>query len=348
MKRGGDQCGKARSVLQEARRRIADGPPFDLRPLRYVLAAAEYMSFRQAADALNVHKSSVSRSVRDLEDQIGVALFERATSGVRLTDAGVRFIAQVLPTIQQIGSAFHTAAAAGRVEIGMVRVGIIVSIADGFMRDLLLAYSSRHPQVGIEVQDGGRRDHVRALRARQLDIAFFTGNDEITDCDTAELWQERVHVALPDTHPLAALDEVDWPLMRDEQFIVTCSEPGPEVHDYIVRRMANYSTYPRVEHKSCTQETLMSLVGIRQGITLVAAVWTSVERPGLVFRPLTAAEDIVPFSAVWSPENDNPALRRFISEAYVLAGRPRQRGSGIGEARPRSNGSRGPVHGPFS
>jgi DNA-binding transcriptional LysR family regulator len=112
-------------------------------------------------------------------------------------------------------------------------------------------------------------------------------------------------------------------MLRDEQFIVTRREPGPEVHDYIVRRVADFSTYPRVERKPCTQETLMSLVALGQGITLVSSVWTEVRMPGLVFRPLTACEDVVPFSAVWSPDNDNPALRRFVSVAYLLAGRSR-------------------------
>lgn len=302
---------------------IDESPPLDLRALRYVLAAAEYLSFRRAAEALDAHPSSVSRGVRDLEDEIGVALFERGATGVRLTDAGAHFLDQVVPAVRQIGSAFRAAGAAGRVASGTVRVGIIVSIAGGFMRNLLLDYSSKHPEVAVEVYDGGRRDHVAALRSRQLDVAFFSGSGEIPDCEIAELWHERVHVALPVSHPLAYFERLDWPMLRDEQFIVTRREPGPEVHDYIVRRVADYSTYPRVEHKPCTQETLMSLVALGQGITLVSSVWTEVRRPGLVFRPLTACEDVVPFSAVWSPDNDNPALRRFVSVAYLLAGRSR-------------------------
>jgi DNA-binding transcriptional LysR family regulator len=96
------------------------------------------------------------------------------------------------------------------------------------------------------------------------------------------------------------------------------------VHDYIVRRAADYSTYPDVSHKAVAQETLMHLVGLGQGITLVSAAWTAVKLPDLVLRPLVDPADIVPFSAVWSPRNDNPALRRFISVANTLAGRFRR------------------------
>ena len=68
----------------------------------------------------------------------------------------------------------------------------------------------------------------------------------------------------------------------------------------------------------------MNLVGLGQGITLVSAAWADVKFPDLVLRPLSDPADIVPFSAVWSPANDNPALRRFISVAHTLAGRVRR------------------------
>ena len=68
----------------------------------------------------------------------------------------------------------------------------------------------------------------------------------------------------------------------------------------------------------------MNLVGLGQGITLVSAAWADVKLPDLVLRPLIDPADIVPFSAVWSHQNDNPALRRFISVAHTLAGRVRR------------------------
>lgn len=323
-----------------------DGLPFDIRRLRYVLAAAEHLSFRGAAEALGLERSSVSRGVRDFEDDLGVALFERGAFGVRLTAAGARFLHQMIPAIEQIEAAVRTAGAIGRVEIGAVRVGVITSLAGGFLRDLIVEYAKRHPKVTLLVHDGGRRQHVAAIRARQLDIAFVTGDGEIADCETAGLWRERVHVALPVDHSLAARDRLDWPELRGEHFIVSRFEPGPEVHDYIVRRLADYSTHPKVEHKPCNQDTLMSLAAIGQGITLVSAAWAEVMVPGLALRPLTAPEDVVPFSAVWSPDNDNPALRRFISLAHMLSGRPRNGSRGTAKLPPRPTSAAGEAHGP--
>ena len=129
---------------------------------------------------------------------------------------------------------------------------------------------------------------------------------------------------MADKHPLASNNALDWPQLRDERFIVSTMEPGPEVHDYIVRRVADYSTYPDVTSSHVTVETLMHMVAIGEGITLVSEGWTSMAHADLALRPLTALEDIVPFSAVWSPSSDNPALRRFLSFARELAAQQRR------------------------
>lgn len=297
----------------------AEGLPFDMRALRFVLAAAEQMSFSGAAGALGMKVSSVSRQVRNFEDAIGISLFERSTSGVRLTDAGSQLLDDIIPVLQMAEAVLQRAGAAGRVEEGTVKVGIITTLGGGFLRELIATYRQSYPGVRLVIFDGGRQDHLRAIRARQLDVAFFTGNAPLAGCDVEEFWRERVHVAMSAEHPLADSNAVDWPQLRQEQFIVSSMEPGPEVHDYIVRRIADYSTYPDVSYRQVTVETLMHMVAIGEGITLVSQGWTSMSHADLTLRPLTANEDIVPFSAVWSPSSDNPALRRFLSFARELA-----------------------------
>lgn len=296
-----------------------DGLPFDMRPFRFVLAAAEQMSFSQAAQALDTRVSTVSRRVRELEENLGVGLFERSSAGVRLTGAGTRFVDEIIPAIQRIEMALHHVTAAGRAEDGAVRIGVLTTLAGGFMRDLIAVFEREFPGVFLDIRTGGRRDHLSAIRAREIDIAFFSGNAPLSDCDVLELWRERIHVVLAENHRLADRNIVGWSDIRDERFIATAHEPGPEVHDYIIRRSAGYTNYPDVTYRSVDQETLMHMVGLGQGITVVSEGWTNMTFPGLALIPLTAPEDIVPFSAVWSPDNDNPALRRFISFAKVLA-----------------------------
>lgn len=293
--------------------------PFDLRSLRYVLAAAQYHSLHAAADALKLDRATVSRAVRDFEERVGVGLFERGPFGVRLTDAGERLLDGIVPALAQIEHAVQFAAAAGRVENGTVRIGIISTLAGGFLRKLVHGYECEHPGVTLAIRDGGRREHLRAIRARKLDVAFLTAVDDASGCDVAELWRERVYVAMSASHPFADQQALDWPDLRNEVVMVSRTASGPDVHDYIVRRSAGRRSYPCVEYCEAGQETLMHMVAMAKGITLVAEAWREMPIPGLTLVPLVADADIVPFSAVWCPANDNPSMRRFISFARAMA-----------------------------
>lgn len=171
--------------------------------LRYAIAVAELGSFRQAAACLGVHQSSVSRAIQRLEDGLGVSLFERRAAGACLTDAGRRLLDEARPALERLEVARKLTAAAGQAEVGVVRVGILTSLAGGFLRDLVRCYSQRHPQVTIDIRDGGRDDHVSAIRMRKLDMAFVAGDRGIAGCEIAPLWKERIHVALPKGHRLS-------------------------------------------------------------------------------------------------------------------------------------------------
>ena len=291
--------------------------------LRCFIVAANRRSFREAATVLRVRQSSVSRAISRLEDELGVSLFVRHRSGARLTAAGERFLSAVLPACEQLETAQRTAAAAGRAETGIVQVGVLTSLAGGFLRSLLHGYRKLNPGVEIDVHDGSRDSHLAAIQKHALDVAFLTGTERAPYCECAEIWRERVHVALWKDHHLAGRHCLDWDDLRKERFIVSRFAPGMEVQNYIVRRASTCGVRPNIEIKNAGRETLMNLVSLGQGITLVSAAWASAGLPDLVLRPLSDAHDVIPFSAVWSAQNDNPALRRLLSIAHMMSGHAR-------------------------
>lgn len=287
-----------------------------LRQFEYLTAAANLGSFRRAAEMCGVDQSIVSRSLKQLEDHLGVALFERAKSGVQLTLAGHWVLAEISPAVEQLKAVGRCARAVRRSEFGALRLGILTTLAGGRLRELVQSYIAGHPRVIIDVRDGSRREHLTAVMARQLDAAIVTGLEAVPGCETRELWRERVYVALSERHPLAVRPRLDWPDLRTEQFIVGRGELGSEVHTYIARRSADHGIYPNIEEKAVSLDTLMNLVSLGQGMTFVSMGWTVVKVPGLVVRPLTGRADVITFSIVWSAQNRNPAFLRFLEMAH--------------------------------
>lgn len=292
---------------------------FELRHLRYVMAAAEQHSFRRAANVVGVHQSAISRRIRDLEDELGASLFNRHSGGVELTFAGRNFLDHAKRAVGQIEFAANLVDAHGRGDAGVVRVGIFSSLSSGFIADLLHAYEHRHAGVRLDFIEGAPSEHLSALRQYKLDIAFLTGFNAPPDCEGQHLWTERVFVVLPEADELAARSEIAWNDLLNRHFIVSGTDPGPEIHDYLVKHLSGLGHRPSVEFCAVGRDNLMQLVAFGKGLTLTSEATTGTTFPRVVYRLLAGEE--LPFCAIWSPKNDNPALRRLLTLARVMARR---------------------------
>lgn len=291
----------------------------DLISINNALAVSEHLSFRGAASVIGVTQSAISHRVRALEDELGVSLFERHSGGVRITTAGQRFFDRARIALLNLDLAVRSAANAGRGVEGHLRIGVFASIASGFSHDLLAAYANDHPGVEISIAECAPREQMARIKERRLDVAFVTGDLIVPGLDVERLWSERVFVVLTADHPLAGDKEISWSSLRNERFIVSSDQPGPEIHDFIVKQLAQLGYQPVIEDHEVARETLMILVGLGFGLSLVSEAGAAPIYPSVVFRPVTGGEDVLSFSAVWSPDNDNPALRRFLSVARVMA-----------------------------
>src|SRR5215470_8002706 len=143
-------------------------PAIDLISVAQGLVVAESLSFRRAARVLGTQQSTVGRRVRALEDVLGVSLFERTPAGVRPTAAGARFFEQARVVLRQLDDAVQIAGAAGRGVIGHVKIGILSSMAAGFLREVIRAYRTRHAEVEMYVVEGASREQIALVRESRL------------------------------------------------------------------------------------------------------------------------------------------------------------------------------------
>ncbi len=276
------------------------------------LAVAEYLNFRHAANALGVSLSSVSARVKALEEDLGVLLFERHARGVRLTEAGRRFVKLAAAGIDQLDHAVKTASMAALGECGRLRIGVHALIPGSFLAELVARYREDHPRVDVEVTEGTARDAIMRLRADQLDIVFVAGAPELPDCHSRRIWTEPLVAALPDRHRLAERPAVTWADLAGETFLVRHGGTGPQVHDHIVLRLAGRWPASSIQRFDVERGTLLSMVGQGFGITIFGAATSLLPSSGVVFVPFADEPEPVPFSAIWSPFNQSATLRNLL------------------------------------
>lgn len=157
-------------------------PKIELTSVIQALAVAEHLNFRRAAEALGVCQSSVSKRVIKLENLLGVDLLDRHHAGVKVTNAGIHFFEHVKLALEYLDVAVESAGMAGRVERGSLKIGIFSSLASGFSPELLRCYSTRLPEIEVNIVEGAPRENLARLRAGQLDIAFVMGEPIARDC----------------------------------------------------------------------------------------------------------------------------------------------------------------------
>jgi DNA-binding transcriptional LysR family regulator len=273
--------------------------------IRYVLAAAENRSFRRAADALNIEQSSVSRRVRELEAQLGASLFERTRSGVTLTEAGERFLAGATSAVVQLQAAAEVAGEMGRIEAGILRVGVLGPLGPGALKDLLRRTAAMAPTARIILAE--------AVGSGALDIAFLTKPPRSAGLQSEPLWSERLMALLPVHHGLASQTMVAWRDLADQRLVFADVGAGREMEAYARRRLARYHPAPHLCRQAISRETLMFLVAVGQGLSIIPGALEAAPAPGVICKPIR--RETVRFSAVWSRNNEKPVLRRLLQIA---------------------------------
>ena len=252
---------------------------------------------------------------------MGLSLFERNTTGVRLTPGGKRFAASAQMILKSCDLAVSEARRHGTADNGHLRVGLIASLSHGVLRDLFSAFIEQFPNIEVSVEERERTELFTLLSHREIDVVIAAGQPTKELGDGMLLHDERIYLAVSEDHPFANRDRVVWREVRSTSFIVSEHEPGPEIHDYVVRSVTDLGQSVLVRRLKLGREGIMNLVGLGLGVSLVADHWRGVVYPNVRFVPIGSEDERVPFSLTWRPENDNPALRCFLSLARKEAKR---------------------------
>lgn len=289
---------------------------FDIRQLRYAVAAADHGSFYRAARALEVEQSTLSRNVSNLERAAGVKLFARSRSGVVPTIAGARFIRSARGIVANAEQMLSAARAAGQGRAGSLMLGLNSSISAGNLRATVFGWKRDNPDVDLDVVEADRGALLAGLNNGEIDIAVLMGEASHNGFRKEVLWSERILAAMPMTHELADREFLHWTDLRQEHFALPAGDPGPDIRDLLVGRLSMSGLQPAIRICRTSRETLLSLLGEDSGyLSVVCEGATGTHYPQVVYRPIHGEQGpaLTVYSGYWRSDNCNPPLRRFLT-----------------------------------
>ncbi|MFD8640922.1 LysR family transcriptional regulator [Streptomyces zaomyceticus] len=291
-----------------------------VRELRYFLAVAEELHFTRAAERLYVSQPALSKQIRALERQLGAPLFDRDRRGVALTSVGTA----LLPHARALLAAWE----AGREAVRRARkaadrtlvVGMSTSPGRGGLLPAIRSrFTGTHPEASLRLRQVGWEDPTAGLADGASDVAFvwlpLAGAERFRWVVVAA---EPRLVALPESHPLAARERLDFAELLDEPFLAL-PDTGPELRDHWLALDSRNGRPPVVGGEiASADETYEALVG-GLGVCLVAAGNAPLlARDGVVVRPV---DGVAPshFALAWRADDTRPLVHAYARAAAGAA-----------------------------
>lgn len=196
-----------------------------VRQLQVFSAVARRMSFARAAEELHLTPPAVSMQIKQLETQLGLPVFERGASEVRLTLAGEYFLVHARKVLSSLKEAEDLVARLRRVETGRLALGMLTT-AKYFLPHLLSEFLRDHPGIEVTLVEGNREQLIERIQRNEVDLAVMGRAPGELEARAEAFGVHPLGVVAPKTHPLARRQEVDPQELGSEPFVIRESGSG--------------------------------------------------------------------------------------------------------------------------
>jgi DNA-binding transcriptional LysR family regulator len=262
----------------------------ELRQLRHALVLAETLNFTRAAERLHMAQPPLSTSIRKLEEELGVALFERLPTGLKVTQAGEAVLHQarrVLFFVEEVKRAAREGEAG---EQGLLRVGFTGSATYVLMPHLIRAFRAAYPRVELMIDEATTSELLRRLEQQTLDIALVAHPVlEPTSAEIIPLIEGRMMVAVGPDSPLASSTELTLAQVAEQPLIIHSRSLAPNMHALTMDAFRSAGVTPRIVQEAAQVHTILRLVESGMGVGLVADFVARYAGGGVKLLPLTEA-----------------------------------------------------------
>jgi LysR family transcriptional regulator, transcription activator of glutamate synthase operon len=251
----------------------------ELRQLRYLVALADEQHFTRAAAREHIAQPALSQQIRRLEQEVGLALVERTTRRVTVTEAGRALVARARRILAEVEAATAEMQAFTGVRTGHVMVGTMHTMGPVDVSLALAVFHQRHPGVELTVREQSSEELAEMLRDDLLDLAFLSVTERIESHGLGlhQLVSEELVVVLPRDHPLADHEEVRMAELAGEQFI--SYREGARLRELLVFAGHTAGFEPQVQLESNESERIRRLVARHMGVAILPR--SDAERPGV-------------------------------------------------------------------
>jgi LysR family cyn operon transcriptional activator len=288
----------------------------ELRHLRYFSAVADTLHFGRAARRIHVSQPTLSQQIRQLEEELGAPLFERARSGVRLTQAGELFLTYASRALEDVDAGRAAVGELRGLATGALRVGYPPSMR-GVVIPALAAVLRKHPRLALSAKEAVVRRVERRLADGKLDVGLAYAPARLPDLDAEPIFDSRLALVIARGHPLAGAESVGARQLADEPFALLSR--GLRVRTRVDAYFATIRLAPHIALESNAVATVLAIVRAGLAVTVLPEPRLA-DAERLVVKRLSPAPRSELAALVWrkgAPRT--PAAELFAAEVRARA-----------------------------
>jgi len=285
----------------------------ELRTLRAFVAVAELLSFRRAAERLNIAQPAVTRAVRQLEEEVGVSLLQRTTRRVELTEAGAAFLAEARLSLAHAEQAMAFAQDAAHGKRGRLKVAYTHASISGPVPEIVTRFRNRYPSVRVVLQEMWSDQQAVALENGDIDIGFGMPAAIRPSLDYRVINSEPFVAVLPHDHELTVKPVLGIADLRDQTFVMGTWDRWRHFRELLNSMCLRYGGFlPNVVQEEAETHVILGLVAAHVGVTLYPECISNYHRWGVTIRPFVEEMPECETVAVWPRGNRSEQLRNFV------------------------------------
>ncbi|MEX2943512.1 LysR family transcriptional regulator [Serratia fonticola] len=268
-----------------------------LRQLRIFLAVAEYQGFSRAGNIIGLTQSAMSHSISELENELGIRLFDRTTREVLLTQEGAELTGELHRLLGELETTLNNAQSRGEKRRGLVHVATSPTISAGIMPDCITKIVEKQPQINLIIHDQVQQQTLQMVLNGDVDFGVIVEPTIPSDLYTETLMEEPFCLVLPLGHPLAQMKQVHWSDLQSQELVLLDYASGsrPLIDNALIRHKVTPHVVQELGHVTTIFRILQSGIGVSIIPQLASC---SLEGSNLTLRKL------------WPPENRRLQLAR--------------------------------------
>ena len=292
--------------------------PFELRHLVYFREVARQLHYRKAAESLAVAQPALSRSITQLETELGVDLLNRTRRKVELTPAGRALLERIEPLLRALAAIPEDIRALAGGQAGQVRVAFTGLAMATVLPGILREFNRRYPGIRVELNESPTAAQLESLKTGEIACGFFHPNATLPPgLGTKLLLQEKNGVLLPVEHPLAKTKKLRLRDLADTPFVMFPRAHNPGFYDRVLAAFQQAGITPRIADEVWPRSNAIGLVRAGLGATFMCPSEAQQLPDEVAFRPLDGPAPESRLVLGWRKDAPaDPALSAFL----VVAG----------------------------